>query len=586
MKKTQGLQFKLSLTFILILIPLVVVSLFANNYSQRIMNEQIRERTKGALQTTLAYMEQMASNMDQQTLLISSNPSIVNIWRDKRDPFTPDNLYDVHTVQQQLNSLTNINGSIKEAYILHGESGNGVSTTLGGIRWPRIKEEAWFRQAVRGVGALLMYVPGSGGGNGDGNGNGNEDGEGANRYLKDDSLYYIRLLDVLSESPEPNVLIFAVRKTALQDIIQHLQTSADMNISLFYGDRRILETNAGAERVRGQELFTIRESGGAWSIQLEQPKAEIFKQSHRLQLFTYLTIILSILLAMWIAWLVYIQILRPLYQLSGAFKVVKNGNLTHQIKHVRRDELGHVMDGFNQMAAAQRIMIEENYEKELRIAKSEFNLLQSQINPHFLYNTLDSIYSVAVKHGMREISDMVLNLAKFFRVSLGKGRQDFTLAETAEHLMYYIRVQQMRTAHFTADIELAEETKDMPMLKLLLQPIVENAIIHGIEKDAMDCELRIRSGMDERGLIVEVEDTGAGMPPARLEEIRRELGTITSKLYRLPQDSPSSRFFGLKNVKSRLKLYYGESADLLVESEEYVGTKVTLIIPIRTEERA
>ncbi|MFD2330467.1 sensor histidine kinase [Cohnella sp. GCM10020058] len=574
MKKTQGLQFKLSLTFILILIPLVVVSLFANNYSQRIMNEQIRERTKGALQTTLAYMDQMASNMDQQTLLISSNPSIVNIWRDKRDPFTPDNLYDVHTVQQQLNSLTNINGSIKEAYILHGESGNGVSTTLGGIRWPRVKEEAWFQQAVHGVGALLLYVPGSG------------SGEGTNRYLQDDSLYYIRLLDVLSESPEPNVLIFAVRKSALQDIIQHLQTSADMNITLFYGDKPILETNPEAERARGQDLFTIRESGGAWSIQLEQPKAEIFKLSHRLQLFTYLTILLSILLAMWIAWLVYIQILRPLYQLSGAFKLVKNGNLTHQIKHDRRDELGHVMDGFNQMAAAQRIMIEENYEKELRIAKSEFNLLQSQINPHFLYNTLDSIYSVAVKHGMREISDMVLNLAKFFRVSLGKGRQDFTLAETAEHLMYYIRVQQMRTAHFTADIELAEDTKDIPMLKLLLQPIVENAIIHGIEKDAMDGELRIRSGLDRRGLIVEVADTGAGMPPSRLEEIRRELGAITSKLYRLPQDSPSSRFFGLKNVKSRLKLYYGEAADLLVESEEYVGTKVTLIIPIRTEERA
>ncbi|CAI6067104.1 cache domain-containing sensor histidine kinase [Cohnella sp. JJ-181] len=574
MRRTQGLQFKLSLTFILILIPLVVVSLFANNYSQRIMNEQIRERTKGALQTTLAYMDQMASNMDQQTLLISSNPSIVNIWRDKRDPFTSDNLYDVHTVQQQLNSLTNINGSIKEAYILHGESGNGVSTTLGGIRWPRVKEEAWFQQAVHGVGALLMYVPGTG------------TGEGTNRYLKDDSLYYIRLLDVLSESPEPNVLIFAVRKTALQDIIQHLQTSADMNISLFYGDKRILKTNAEAERVRGQDLFTIRESGGAWSIQLEQPKAEIFKQSHRLQLFTYLTIVLSILLAMWIAWFVYIQILRPLYQLSGAFKLVKNGNLTHQIKHARRDELGHVMDGFNQMAAAQRVMIEENYEKELRIAKSEFNLLQSQINPHFLYNTLDSIYSVAVKHGMREISDMVMNLAKFFRVSLGKGRQDFTLAETAEHLMYYIRVQQMRTAHFTADIELAEDTKEMPVLKLLLQPIVENAIIHGIEKDAMDGELRIRSSTDGRGLIVEVEDTGAGMPPARLEEIRRELGTITSKLYRLPQDSPSSRFFGLKNVKSRLKLYYGEAADLLVESEEYVGTKITLIIPMRTEERA
>nr|WP_246320378.1 histidine kinase [Paenibacillus qinlingensis] len=280
----------------------------------------------------------------------------------------------------------------------------------------------------------------------------------------------------------------------------------------------------------------------------------------------------------------YIQILKPLRQLSGAFKFIGKGDLNYQIRHDRRDEFGLVMNGFNQMAESQRIMIEEDYEKELRLAKSEFSLLQSQINPHFLYNTLDSIYSVAVKYKMKEISEMVLNLAKFFRVSLGKGRNHFTLEETMQHLLYYIRVQQMRTAHFSVEIDLEKGSEAIPVLKLLLQPIVENAIIHGLEKCPFEGELRIRSRVQQHLLFIDVEDTGMGMPDVVLKQIQLELSILTSKLYRVPQESPSSQFFGMKNVKSRMKLYYGEEADVLIESEEGLGTKVTLIIPIRVGE--
>ncbi|MGG1550503.1 sensor histidine kinase [Paenibacillus ferrarius] len=569
---SMSLQLKLTFTFLLILIPLVGVSMFANHYSQGIMNVQISDRTKGALLTSLAYMEQIASNMDQQTLLISSNPNIVNIFRDIEDPLAQNHLYDIHTVQQQLSSLTNINGAIQEAYIVHGASGNGVSTELGAMRWPKVKEEAWFQQVVKSIGALVIYMPTSG------------PGGGQNLYLKDANIYYIRLLDALRDSPEPNVLIFGVNKRALQNMIQHLQTTERMNISLFYNQQLILETNPAAKMTYASDMFSMKESSGAWAIQLEQPKDEIFKQSERLQLFTYLTILLSVLLAVWTAWLMYIQIIKPLRQLSSAFKFVGSGELNYQIRHGRRDEFGFVMNGFNHMAESQRRMIEEDYEKELRLAKSEFSLLQSQINPHFLYNTLDSIYSVAVKFNVKQISEMVLNLAKFFRVSLGKGKITFTVEETVQHLLYYIRVQQMRTAHFTVEVDLEKGSESIPVLKLLLQPIVENAVIHGIEKCPFEGELHIRSKVHQHLLYIEVEDTGLGMPAALLKQIQEELSLLTSKLYRVPQESPASQFFGMKNVKSRMKLYYGEEADVLIESEEGLGTKVTLIIPIRREE--
>jgi two-component system sensor histidine kinase YesM len=569
--RVYSIQTKLTLTFLLILLPLVGVSIFANFYSQGILNEQISDRTKGALLTTLEYVDQLTKNMDQQTLLIASNPNIVDIWKGIENPLSPDHLYGIHTVQQQLTALTNVNGAVKDAFIIHGESANGVSTLKGGVKWPDVKKEFWFQQTIAAKGGLVVYVP-------------TRDGYNQSSYMSGDMIYYIRMLDVLSNNKEPNVMILAVDKNSFQKIIQNLQTSNNINITLLYNDGFVLETNPNSAHIHEEQPFSIEVKSGIWTIRLEQPRSEVFKLSQTLQQFTYLITVISIVLAVWIAWLVYNGISKPLHQLSSAFKQFSSGNLAFEVVHQRRDEFGFVMNGFNRMAATQRKMIEENYEKELRLAKAEFSLLQSQINPHFLYNTLDSIYSVALTKQIPAISEMVINLARFFRVSLGKGRDSFTLAETVQHLMYYIRVQQIRSDHFTVEMDLEEETKGIPILKLLLQPIVENAIIHGLEKSPDEGHLYIRSRIVEESLHVEVEDTGAGISADRLMEINEEMDKITSTSYFNSADKPSNLYYGLKNVKSRIKLYYGGEANLIVESQEGEGTKVTLLLPLRKDE--
>lgn len=157
------------------------------------------------------------------------------------------------------------------------------------------------------------------------------------------------------------------------------------------------------------------------------------------------------------------------------------------------------------------------------------------------------------------------------------------MAETVQHLMYYMRVQQIRKDHFTVEIELDEATKELQILKLLLQPIVENSIIHGLEQSPNEGYLCIRSRIVEDRLYVEVEDTGVGIPEDRLQEIIMEIDKITSKSYMSSPDKPTSLYYGLKNVKSRVKLYYGGDADLLIDSQEGKGTKVTLILPMGKE---
>lgn len=570
----SSIQFKLTVTFLVILLPLVAVSLFANAYSQRIMYDQIKDRTTGALLTSLEYVDQLTKNMDQQTLLIGSNPNLVDVWQGTADPLGRDNLYDVHTVQQQLSALISINPLVKEAFIVHGRSGNGVSTLSGGMKWNGVSREKWFQDTVEAGGGLMVHMPDAS----------DAAAHGHSAYLKDEYIYYARLLDVFNLNSEPNVLVLAVDKSSLRTIVQHLQTSAHTDITLYYNDRFVLESNPVA--ASKEDTFRMEETNGTWSILMEQPRAELFEQPHRLEQMTYFIIAISGLLAIWIAWLVYSEISKPLKQLFGAIKLFTGGHLATVIRHRRKDEFGLLMNAFNNMAEAQRKLIEEGYEKELKLAHSEFSLLQSQINPHFLYNTLDSIYSVAVKRRIGEIGEMVINLAQFFRFSLGKGRETFTLEETIQHLMYYIRVQQIRTDQFSVDIDIAEDTKPIPILKLLLQPIVENAIVHGIGRSPYGGDLYIGSKLTDGTLQITIEDTGHGIDELELDDIKKELQKINTHSYRYVQGAEFSRYFGLKNVKSRLKLYYGNEAELLVDQRTQGGTRVVVILPIEGEKSA
>lgn len=572
--KWNSIRFKLTVTFLIILLPLVMASLFTNVYSQRMLYEQIKDRTRGALLTSLEYVDQLTKNMDQQTLLISSNPNLVDVWQGIEDPLSRENLYDVHVVQQQLSTLISINHLVKEAFIVHGKSGNGVSTLKGGIKWSTVNQEKWFQDTVGAGGGLIVHIPDD------------QDllKQNDSIYLNNESIYYARLLDVFNLNSEPNVLVLEVEKSSLRTVVQHLQTSEHTDISLSFHDQFVLASNPSV--TSKEDMFRMEESNGVWSIVMEQPQAELFQQPSRLEKMNYFFILISVVLAIWIAWLVNSEISNPLKQLFGAIKHFTGGHLSTVIKHRRKDEFGLLMNAFNKMAEAQRRLIEEDYEKELKLARSEFSLLQSQINPHFLYNTLDSIYSVAMKHQIEEIGEMVINLAHFFRSNLGKGKETFTLEETIHHLMFYIRVQQLRTDDFSVEIDISEDTKHISILKLLLQPLVENAIIHGIGRSPYGGELYISSKLVDKTLHITIEDTGYGIEQQELDDIQEELRKINIHSYRDVQGKENSRYFGLKNVKSRLKLYYGNESELHIDLRAQGGTRAIVIIPVEEDKSA
>lgn len=205
--------------------------------------------------------------------------------------------------------------------------------------------------------------------------------------------------------------------------------------------------------------------------------------------------------------------------------------------------------------------------------KSEFEALEAKINPHFLYNTLDSVIWLAEQGETEEVVTLVQALSKLFRVSISSGHEIISIEEEIEHVSNYLLIQKMRYQNFDFKIDLPEELKDCPTIKLIIQPIVENAIYHGIKYlvDPGFISIKVKSN-DNKSIIISVSDNGVGMDRDTLENLFESDKKVMSK-------ETKSNGIGISNVQERIKLAYGEEYGLSVESELDLGTTVFIKIP-------
>ncbi|MCM3042130.1 histidine kinase [Paenibacillus motobuensis] len=260
-----------------------------------------------------------------------------------------------------------------------------------------------------------------------------------------------------------------------------------------------------------------------------------------------------------------------------------------------RDEIGRLVASFNQMLRQIRELMQENVDKEIREKKlvtsrmkAELGMLQQQINPHFLYNTLEAINMRARQYGATEVSTMVNSLAKIFRFTINTGSEVVALSDELEHARNYLTIQELRFQNkFIVRWELDDQAMKLPVLKFILQPIIENALQHGIEDLYGEGELLIRTKLSGLVLILTVQDNGIGMSEEELERVRQSLmlepEAAAEQRSRVRNSTGRSSGVGLINVYQRLRLYYGEPLKLSIESEEFQGTTVTINLPIQED---
>ena len=216
-------------------------------------------------------------------------------------------------------------------------------------------------------------------------------------------------------------------------------------------------------------------------------------------------------------------------------------------------------------------MIDEKYRMGKEVKNAELKALQAQINPHFLYNSLDLVNCLAIQHNVPEIADMINSLVEFYKLSLNRGQEILSLYDELRHVQTYVRIQNMRFEK-KIRLEIIEEPwmKKYAILKIILQPLVENSIMHGIlEKEDSRGEIKISSALKDNKIYITIEDDGVGMSQNQIENLLKETNEVRHR----------GSGYGVKNINERIKLYYGADYGLVFESRENKGTTVTVSIP-------
>lgn len=230
-------------------------------------------------------------------------------------------------------------------------------------------------------------------------------------------------------------------------------------------------------------------------------------------------------------------------------------------------EITQISDSFGHMVVRIQKLMEKVRKEEISLRKTELNALQAQINPHFLYNTLDSIAWMCEEERTQEAVKMVNALAKLFRISISKGHELITIEKELQHASSYLQIQNFRYRNqFQYKIEVDENCKEYLCNKITLQPIIENAIYHGLDRMVDEGEISIRISQSNDEVIMIVEDNGLGMSQEQCEEI-------------IHREDSNRTGIGIKNVHDRIQIYFGENYGLFIESELDVGTKVVIRMP-------
>ena len=284
------------------------------------------------------------------------------------------------------------------------------------------------------------------------------------------------------------------------------------------------------------------------------------------------------------------SISRPISQLASFMRKVEEGNMSIRIPEEREDEIGLLGRSFNKMLSQMTRLISQVWAEQRLKREAELRSLQAHIQPHFLYNTLDTIQWLARKDGAKEATEMVEALSKLFRIGLSKGQEMIPLADEIEHIRSYLKIQQTRYKDkLNYRIEVDGSGDDLFVLKLILQPLVENAIYHGIKERRGPGMITIRAIISEEILELVIQDDGAGMSEARLESLRAVLRAVPSvheasaaqrAAEERRQGQGQAASYGLRNVQERMRLSFGETSGITIESKEKAGTTVIMKHPI------
>lgn len=585
--QNKGLRFKLLFYFFtLILLPVGILGLVGNWVSARTLEDETNNHTAQMIEQVKKNVDFYVLNVKQTLELIKLAPETARFLATNASTPGDQRQSTEVEVRRMLSGFTSIHPEIA-GIILVNENDMDISNEMYRVSRDPLTGESWYKKAMEQPERLQMISKPIG-----------RNITTNVNYSPDDVISFVQAIPNPRTGAYQGVVLIDFKLTTIESVIRDIKLGKNGFIYMTDNDGDIVYApeNPIVYRVRAEWLRdpsrhsivkTIRNERYQMMVTLSDftqwKTVGVFSLNEALKDVTKLRYVslalggLTVVLAVTASLLFTRSIVRPIGTLRKLMKRAEAGDLSVRFQGASFDEVGHLGHSFNNMIVEIRKLIELVYVEQKSKRDAELRAMQAQIKPHFLYNTLDTIQWMAQERGAEDVAVMIIALTNLFRIGLSKGKETITVKEEIEHIQSYLFIQKARyESKLNYDIHVDADVSRLSVIKLTLQPLVENAIYHGIKARRGEGHVRIEVKLCDGKLHLCVADNGAGIAPYRLSQLQARLSGEAAG-----EKTPG---FGLFNVHERIRLLYGEPYGVKLSSTPGVGTKVEVWYPYERSE--
>lgn len=578
----KSIQFKLSLYFLFIIFLLAIsIGVLSNLIFSNTMEKEVTAHSMQMIQQVNNNLEIYITKMVGLIDFTSNDAKIIEFL--KVENMNAANRVDVETdVRKILRSMKNTFPEIL-GILLVNENDVYLSNEIYRLKRQPLINEYWYQEAAINPTEVQLYSSPLG-----------RNLASSLNYSTEDMISIVKAIKDPVTNKCIGVFVIDIKMDTIKRIIQNVKLGktgfvyiVDLNNDIVFSPFNKIAYRIESEWLSGNEsnkiIKTIKDNKyqivfsqsdyTRWKTVGVSSLNETLEDVIQLRRYSILIGLLTALLAIILSVFFTRSISRPIYKLRKLMKSVQNGNLEVTFESQSNDEIGQLGKGFNNMISEIKKLINLVYIEQKSKREAELKILQSQIKPHFLYNTLDNIQWMAMKHGADDIIEVIGALTTFFRIGLSKGKEVITVRDEVEYITSYLFIQKVRYGKkLDYELNIDEHILNYKIIIIVLQPIIENAIYHGVKEKFDNGKIIITGKIKEDKLIFTITDDGPGIETEKLIELNKMLenkGKYEAKTG-----------YGLYNVNERIRLSYGDDYGLKIYSTAGQGTTVEVCLKI------
>ena len=562
----------------IVVVCIIILSLSIYSTTKTTMEKIGSDNTKQNTISSLSHISSFIDDIEYTALLIQNNEDIINILLDT----------GAIPVQEKINTISGILNSYDifrrktekiELYSLLCSDYPSIRDASAVIyRCDELKNDVWFNKTLNNDYKSIFFI----------NNQPNEAIITFSKLLADPATKEpigiinmdINITTLYSQINNvqlfENDIMFLTTQTTILNINDDKFTNQFLNNNELFNN--MIKNNVSRSKtiISGKEYllhcFPVQNTGLYLINAVDTSEFNILNESMLLSLLITLVPFIAFLFVM--LYFISLTVIKPITVMSQQMHEYDNNKTALMPpKKIYNDEIETLYSSFNEMILTTNQLMDDIKKQGELQRETEFRVLQAQIKPHFLYNTLNSISAMAADIKADKIQKMITNLALFFRHSLNSGMEFIPIENEIKHVVAYANIQQSRkNDKFSITVDVDENIKDYKICKLILQPLVENSIEHGFEYLSQGGIIKIRGYQEDGNIILTVADNGAGLNFLSIEDLNALANSE-------PQELTSS--FGIYNTNKRIKLYYGESYGLFYGENDMNGITATIRLPIQ-----